>query len=111
MTKTYGYRTKRQLPADEGKPKVCTRCDLWFLAGFRERVCQGCQTPSERAKRAAQATTLTTPVKPENPQVRLCPLGCRSTRKDPVLIGIHRRLVIEGLQGCYHDGRTVNKDD
>jgi hypothetical protein len=51
---TYGYKTKRALPAAEGKPKVCTRCDLWFLAGPRERTCFGCLPASQRTLRAVR---------------------------------------------------------
>jgi hypothetical protein len=51
--KTYGYDTKRKLPAiSDGKPKVCPRCSKWFLAEKRQRICLGCMTPAMRAKLA-----------------------------------------------------------
>src|ERR1700691_1189014 len=50
--KTWGFRTRRELPAASGNPKVCVRCDHWFLAGPRERACFDCLTNGERARRA-----------------------------------------------------------
>jgi hypothetical protein len=55
--RTYGYRTKRALPAAPGNAKVCTRCDLWFLAAPRERTCFGCLPRGKRTLRATQGAT------------------------------------------------------
>lgn len=54
-SKTYGFARKAELPKAEGNAKVCNRCDLWFLAAPRERVCTACLRPSERAARAVAA--------------------------------------------------------
>lgn len=43
MSRNYGQHRKRELPADGGKAKVCPRCDLWFSAKPRERICAGCR--------------------------------------------------------------------
>ena len=50
MKATFGYQTKRDLPAREGSAKLCVRCHLWFLAGPYGRVCDGCKTNFERTK-------------------------------------------------------------
>jgi hypothetical protein len=73
VTTTYGYKTKRGLPARPGNAKVCTRCDRWFLAAPFERVCFGCLRPAERTlralKRPAEVITPATPKRRENAQV------------------------------------------
>jgi hypothetical protein len=117
--KTYGYRTKRSLPAMDGKPKVCNRCELWFLAGPRERACDGCATNTERTARALRrraesdskalesATLTALPlvlVGLENVLVS-APVGCPWTRpyrrqRYPGLAYAHSRAVREGRQGC-----------
>jgi len=90
MTKdvrTHSYATKRGLPAREGNPKVCNRCELWFLAGPRQRVCEACHTNQERTLHAlksalAEGEKLRNPVSGDilwvayfnsiKPQVRAC---------------------------------------
>jgi hypothetical protein len=63
----YGHARKGDLPADGGKPKVCPKCDLWFSALPRMRVCLPCKRPSERAR---QAITLERLEERQNPQVK-----------------------------------------
>lgn len=71
----YGFKFRAHVPKNTGKPKLCTRCTLWFAAQPRERVCEGCLRPAERAARIVRAVTHTTTPTPANdrqyPQVRL----------------------------------------
>ena len=92
--KTWGFKTKRSLPALPGRPAVCKKCDLWFLAGPRERTCTGCLPRFLRAKRA------THPVTPGSP--RSAVKAKVDTLKSSVLgltfrpgIPVHRMLAIE----------------
>lgn len=53
MTRTYGHARKGTVPNPEGtEPRVCGKCDKWFAARARERVCDGCVPASVRTKRA-----------------------------------------------------------
>lgn len=47
VRKAHGFERRRDVPADGGTVKVCPRCDQWFSARPRERVCFGC-TPAFR---------------------------------------------------------------
>jgi hypothetical protein len=51
--KTHGYGRKSGVPALEGtRPKVCARCDSWFAAASRQRLCGGCIPRRRRTERA-----------------------------------------------------------
>lgn len=42
-TKTYGYARRAGVPDVTGThPKFCPKCNLWFAAGKRHRVCDKC---------------------------------------------------------------------
>ena len=103
---TYGYRTKRLLPAAPGKPKVCTRCTLWFLAGPRERACEGCLTYGERTRRAARRGPQSDSKALETEPIvtirrhMVCPLERSQTRMDPFLRLAHKRAIESGMQAC-----------
>jgi hypothetical protein len=59
------------VPADDGTdPRVCSRCDKWFAAASRQRVCTGCLTPSERARRALGTSIAERIIAPETLQVK-----------------------------------------
>lgn len=40
---TYGFARKRDVPVRGGRPKVCPKCEHWFSAQPRFRVCPGCR--------------------------------------------------------------------
>lgn len=51
--KTYGYDRKTKVPAnDNTKPKLCPKCEAWFSALPRARVCDGCQPRWVMARRS-----------------------------------------------------------
>jgi hypothetical protein len=51
--KTHGYARSRLVPdLPATRPKVCGKCDLWFAAAARQRVCDGCTPAYRRTLRA-----------------------------------------------------------
>jgi hypothetical protein len=51
--KTFGFNRQKVVPLLEAaSPRVCSKCDLWFAARKRQRVCDGCSPPSRRTLRA-----------------------------------------------------------
>lgn len=61
---TYGYDRRSKVPAIAGtKPKLCPKCNRWFAAGKRHRVCDVCtrsnradlQKPAVKSTRAIRA--------------------------------------------------------
>lgn len=120
-TRTYGYRTRRELPAMPGKPKVCNRCQLWFLAQPRERACDLCLTNAERTARANRRGSESDSKALKSRTLAAIPLAlvgltnvqvsdtgeCPWTRPYrrthyPELAAIHNRYVEEGRLGCRH---------
>lgn len=72
---TYGLDRKAQVPAlDDTHAKLCPKCDHWFAAEKRARVCDGCRPASVRAKITAdkfrKAATKAAADKLASPQVR-----------------------------------------
>lgn len=95
----HGYRHKRDLPAIPGSPKLCPKCDLFFVALPRERMCGGCRTPAQKARSAASmkargTATLRRRVNDELSQVK-------RTQKtlSRVLTEASRALDVPGLEG------------
>jgi hypothetical protein len=77
MRKSYGFELKKDLPAIPGKPKVCPKCDKWFMQQPRERICVGCRPKKLQAKmqhrrkvKSPGTTTRGRSVKSPNVQVR-----------------------------------------
>lgn len=51
--KTFGFNRQKLVPLlDSTAPRVCGRCDQWFAARKRERVCDGCSPAKTRTQRA-----------------------------------------------------------
>ncbi len=51
--RTFGFNRQKLVPLlDATSPRVCGRCDQWFAARKRERVCDGCSPASRRTLRA-----------------------------------------------------------
>jgi hypothetical protein len=119
--KTYGYKWKREVPVIDGTSiKPCKKCNLWFAAGKRMQVCDGCQRPARVVLRAsvsdskakAQRGDTGTRVslfggedsqvsESENRALALNKPTCPLPRlKNPILKAAHRREVAEGLVGC-----------
>src|SRR5690349_16310716 len=47
-----GHRRKADVPLTAGtSPKVCGKCDKWFAAASRQRVCNACVPPHKRTLR------------------------------------------------------------
>jgi hypothetical protein len=47
-----GHRRKADVPLTAGtSPKVCGKCDFWFAAASRQRVCNACVPPHRRTLR------------------------------------------------------------
>jgi hypothetical protein len=52
------YDRRYKVPAINGTaPKVCGKCNDWFAALPRERVCYGCSPARERVKRSSKVLT------------------------------------------------------
>ncbi len=52
------YDRRYKVPTIDGTaPKVCGKCNEWFAALPRERVCYGCSPARERIKRSAKVLT------------------------------------------------------
>jgi hypothetical protein len=50
--RTHGYARKADVPLAAGtRAKVCGKCDAWFAAASRQRLCQGCVRPDQRVIR------------------------------------------------------------
>ena len=85
MTDTY------RLDRRPGKgAKLCSRCQLWFLPGPRERVCFACLRPSERTVKALRDERV-------NPQVSS--LGHSRTRVGPNERVKHQRRGLRAAPG------------
>ena len=125
------YDRKYKVPAINGTvAKVCGRCDEWFAAAPRERICFGCSPAPERVKRSLHPLTLGRSNERKNAQVKgraMChslaheasvkvdypnvrhllsePVKAAhrcplATVTDGVLIREHKRAVAQGRQGC-----------
>jgi hypothetical protein len=52
LTSTYGYARRSSVPSFDGThSKLCPKCNKWFAAPKRARVCDGCQPNWKLAKR------------------------------------------------------------
>jgi hypothetical protein len=97
MSQTHGHRRMGSVPSvPRTKPKVCSRCELWFAAGPHERVCADCLRPSERAKRAALYRGTKPAISRQTPQVRATRNPCPHADKS------HIRSAVIGL--CFLPG-------
>ena len=53
---THGIARRSRVPNLPGtKPKLCPKCDAWFAAAPRARVCDGCRPFYRRSVNAAKA--------------------------------------------------------
>ena len=121
MRKSSGHKRKRDVPVVAGTTiKPCKKCDLWFAAGKRVRVCDGCQRPARLVLRGAVTAskakaivggtgTRVRSVNGEDVQVSASEIRALTLNKptcglprlrNPLLRREHRRSVVEGLLGC-----------
>src|ERR1700755_2836945 len=62
LKKNHSHSRKSQVPILPGtNAKACTKCNLWFAALPRQRVCDGCQPAWVLSRRDSGKDTLSTP--------------------------------------------------
>lgn len=60
--RTHGYDRKSLVPVLPGtNVKACSKCDKWFAAGSRQRVCDGCLPRSALSRRHTGNSAYLTP--------------------------------------------------
>ncbi len=103
--RTYDRRYK--VPAIDGTAtKVCGRCNEWFAARPRERVCFGCSPARERVNRTAKAITPGRPDESTNQQVSAYAVEVSERLSRPLDSGRYaKRLVRDCLVGINANRR------